>query len=158
MPSIPKEIFRNYVKPVLKYGTDAIKNGISENDAKFILGSSILMDTSQNVYDYVEIGKNDKLSDDHKKYLQAYKLTNAGVEATIQLAAGSIILNKKVQEHLRESYEKLTGHIPEMCINKNFRVLTILVGCVVLAKRIIAPLIVTPLTTYIRKKLEDKKA
>jgi len=160
MPNVNFKPEMNCAIPVLKRGTKYIMDNIKKRsdslyDAKVMLGASILLDTCQNVVDYVEIGKNKKLDEKKKNYLQAYKLTNAGVEATVQLAAGSIILNRNVQDSLLKSYQRITGHIPEegMCIKKNFRVLTVLFGCVVVAKRIIAPLIVTPLTSYIRKKI-----
>lgn len=147
--------------------SNAIRNHITRRvkdghfDAKVMLGASIALDTTQNLVDYVQIGKNEKLDDREKRYLQAYKLTNAVVEGVLQLGIGTLLINNKTQEFLMKSSQKLLD-IPTKQLSasrkNNFRVLSVLIGCVILAKRIIAPLIVTPLTAITRDYLSRKNA
>ncbi len=67
-----------------------------------------------------------------------------------------MLLNDKSQEFLLKASRKITGMPinPSKMVKNNFRILSTLLGSVILAKRIIAPLIVTPLTTYARKQMD----
>jgi len=160
-PKIIKDLpasIKGKLKPVSK----AIQNHISRRvadgmyDAKTLLGASIAIDVYSNGVDYLQLGQNKKLNKPDKDYLKAYKLTNGTVEGIVQLGAGTMLLNNKTQECLLKLSRKLTGMPinPGKLVKNNFRILTTLFGSVILAKRIVAPLIVTPLTTYVRKNID----
>jgi hypothetical protein len=152
----------NKIQTLLKPLSTATQNHISKRvangmyDAKALLGASIALDVYSNGVDYVQIGRNKKIDKHDKKYLQAYKLTNGATEGIVQLIAGTILLNNKTQEYLLNVSKKIAGmpKNPSILVKNNFRILTTLFGSIILAKRIIAPLIVTPVTAYVRKKTE----
>lgn len=162
MPNfIQTKIFTPISKAIRSHITRRVDDGIF--DAKVMLGASIALDTTQNLVDYFQIGKNDKLDNREKKYLQAYKLTNAAVEGLLQLGVGALLINSKTQDFLIKTSQRRLG-LPKNLSKTgkdNFRILSVLMGCVILAKRIIAPLIVTPLTAitrdYLCKKNEEKR-
>jgi len=152
----------NRIQTMLKPISRGVQSHISKRvadgmfDAKILLGSAIALDVYSNGVDYVQIGKNKNINKHDKKYLQAYKLTNGAAEGMVQLIAGAILLNNKTQEYLLKVSKKFAGMPvnPSNLVKNNFRILTTLVGSVLIAKRIIAPLIVTPLTTYVRKNID----
>ena len=151
----------NKIQKIMKPLSVATRNHISKRvahgmyDAKILLGASVAVDFYSKVVDYVQFGKNEKIDKQNKKYLQAYKLTNGVVEALVQISSGSILLNNNTQEYLLKVSRKITNMPlnPSKVVKNNFRILTTLFGSVLLAKRIITPLIVTPLTTYVRKNM-----
>ena len=156
----------NKIQNIMKPLSVATRNHISKRvahgmyDAKILLGASVAVDFYSKVVDYVQFGKNEKIDKQNKKYLQAYKLTNGVVEALVQISSGSILLNNNTQEYLLKVSRKITNMPlnPSKVVKNNFRILTTLFGSVLLAKRIITPLIVTPLTTYVRKNMyEDEE-
>jgi hypothetical protein len=153
------------LKPVSTVLQKHITRRVTDNlfDAKVILGASIALDTCQNIMDFVEIGKNKKLNENQKKYFQAAKLTSAPVSAVLQIVSGSLIINRKTQDFLIKIAQKFLGlsqNLSESGRN-NFRILSVLIGCVILAKRIVAPLIVTPLIAmtrdYLNKDIKNKE-
>lgn len=152
----------NIAKPKLKSFSTALQKHITRRvndgafDTKTLLGAAIALDIYSNGVDYLQIKHNDNLNKRDKQYLQAYKLTNGLVEGAIQLVAGSFLLNPKTQDFLLKLSKKHTGMPvnPSKIVKNNFRILTTLFGSALLAKRIIAPLIVTPLTTYVRKNVD----
>lgn len=160
MPNITRNIIRYSSGFVRDHFKKRVENGLF--DAKVMLGASIALDATQNIVDYVHIGKSKNIDESNKKYLQAYKITNALIETAVQLGAGALIINERTQNYLINLSHKLTGlpsqkYLNNPIIRNNFRILTVLVGCVVLAKRVIAPILVTPLTVDVREQLEKNK-
>jgi len=154
--------WRKFAEPKLKSFSKSLQKHITRGvndgayDTKTLLGAAIALDVFSNGVDYLQIKHNDNLKKNDKHYLEAYKLTNGLVEGVVQLVAGSIILNKKTQDFLIKFSKKHTGMPvnPSKTVKNNFRILTTLFGSAILAKRIIAPLIVTPLTTFVRKNAD----
>jgi len=154
---MPNKI-QNILKPISRAAQNHITKRVANGmfDAKTLLGASIAIDVYSNGVDYLQISQNKKINKQDKNYLKAYKLTNGIVEGLIQIAAGAMLLNNKSQEYLLRVSRKITGMPlnPSKMVKNNFRILTTLAGSAILAKRILAPIIVTPLTTYVRKNTD----
>lgn len=156
---------QNVLKPACRATRHHIIKRCMDNmyDAKVLLGASIALDIYSNTVDYIQIGQNKKINDKDKKYLQAYKLTNSAVLTVMQGAAGLFLLREKTQHSLLKFSEKITG-VPvvskefdaakNLMRKNNFRIISTLIGSVLLIKRMIVPFLTTPLTSYVRDHLE----
>ena len=154
MPSNIQNIFKPVSAAMRKHISKRTLNGLY--DANVIIGASIALDVYTNGVDYVQIGRNKNIKKTDREYLRAYKLTNGVVEGALQVGAAALLLNEKTQNGLLKISRKLTGMPinPGEAVKRNFRVFSALAGCIILAKRILAPLVVTPLTTYVRKNFD----
>ncbi len=155
-------IIQSTLKPVSKAVQSHITKRTASNlyDAKFLLGTSIALDVYSNSMDYVKISRNKKIKKEEKNYLKSYKACQTFVSTAGQLAVGTTLLNKKLQEKMFNGFKKTVG-LSSKTLNSNasntFRVLSTLAGSIVITKRILVPLIVTPLASFFKNKLNDRE-
>jgi hypothetical protein len=150
------------LKPVLK----SIENHISKSrlsdsySLKTLILADVVMDAYGNAADYVNISKNKNIPEKEKNYLKSYKIANGVMSCIIETVAGFLILGEATQKNLTK---KLFGNIEKIdplkytALSKGIKAFSSIVIATVIAKRIIVPFIVTPLTSVINNKMNKDK-
>jgi len=137
--------------------------------AKAVLFTSVGLNLYSNMVDFYRIKKNKEIESEEKKYLQAFSLTNGFVSAATQLASGLAIVSDKVQGKIIKSInwfdkgfsERLAKSSGKNLLKRNLLKVSSLIGAIAITKRILTPLIVTPLASMFddkinKIKIEDK--
>ena len=147
--------------------------------ATIALVSNLTKDAVNCYYYVVQSLTNDRIPEDKRKFVAGLDLSNGILNVITQTGVGIIlpiitnnIFEKKVvpkyfsKEAMANMYKKLKPNIPlsgfeeKLLKNKAFAkvglsVISTLVGTQVIAKRIIVPLIATPLASYFKTKFEQ---
>ncbi len=137
-----------------------IEKSVASNSyaAKSLLFTTVGLDVYSNVVDYFQLSKSKKIKKDDKEYLKMFKLTNALVSSTSETAVGLIIISDKFQKLIIKGiskFEKDFAKILNKGVGENIMKISSLLGAVLFTKRIIVPLIVTPLASMFKKKINS---
>lgn len=128
--------------------------------AKALLFTSIGISAYSNILDSIQIGKNKEIHEDERKYLSAFKLTEAFVSTAAQATVGLAILSRKTQGFLIKQVSKLGPKIAETlkksAAQRHLMKFSSLIGAVVLTKRVLVPFITTPLASAVKKRKDEK--
>lgn len=155
---------------ILNRAVNGFKNHIvkcADDDkyaAKALLLTTVGLNMYSNVVDYYQLKRNDDIKGEEKQYLQAFRITDGLVSAVTQTAAGLAIISDKAQGAIIKGISKFYKGF-DKTLNKTGRrhllKLTSLIGAIAITKRILTPLIVTPVASWanknIRKHREEEK-
>ena len=137
-----------------------IKNHITRSrinsvyNTKALIVSAALLDIYGNTVDCIKIYNNKAIPDEQKKYLVSYKMVNGLVSAILETVAGFLITNKETQEKLSNFFFKsIKNNNPELFsqCSKGLMIFSSIVISTVMVKRLIAPVIITPIASFIKK-------
>lgn len=143
----------NFNTPIMKTPPTWIKNHVEKcikapgYNSKILLVSAVGLDIFGNVVDSVQIRHNKQLPKQEKKYLVAYKLVNAFISGILELIAGFVIAHPRVQAFFCEKLLKgINRNSTEFkTYSTGLNLLSTLFISTVLIKRLVAPVIITPL-------------
>ena len=124
--------------------------------AKSLLFTTVGLDIYSNMVDYFQLNKSKEIKKDDKQYLKDYKLVNAFVSATADTVVGLTIISDKSQKLIIRGISKFQKDFTKTLnkgIRENIMKISSLLGAVIFTKRILVPLIVTPLTSLFKKKI-----
>ncbi len=128
--------------------------------ARALVIANVLKDMVGSVFYVYQSYNNEKMPEDKRKLVAALDLANGIAMCGFQLLLGFTISDKEVQEKLAK---KLFGsfehsHPGKFLICKTgFATITSLLIASIIAKRIITPLVTTPMAFKIKEKYIDKK-
>jgi hypothetical protein len=124
--------------------------------AKTLILTSAGLDVYSNVVDYQQLKKNKELKKEEREYLKAFKLTNAVVEGIAVTAAGFAVTSDRAQKAIIKGLSRISKSFEQHLTRKterNIMKLSSLLGAILIAKRIVAPVIVTPLASLVKDEI-----
>jgi hypothetical protein len=150
--------------PINLRAADVLMNHINKCNtsnayaAKAILASSIALDFYSNMVERDQIGKNKELKKDEKKFIQTYKLANAFISGASQAAVGLAVISDKAQNFIIKKISNINPNFTKGLDNNaktTIMQLSSIIAAVLVTKRVLVPLIVTPIATLLKKNSSD---
>ena len=102
--------------------------------------------------------KNDEIPDDKKSFIAKMDAVTGITTTVVQLSTGLLLASKKVQDGLcNHLFSELKDNPKKFKqASSGFRAVSTLVGATLLAKRILVPLISSPIASYLENKHKQK--
>lgn len=129
-------------------------------DAKALLLATVGLNIYSNVVDYYRLKQNKEIEKEEKNYLQAFRVTNGIVSALAQTGVGLAIISDKAQNAIIKGISRFYKGFDKNLNNvgrRNLLKLTSLIGAVAITKRILTPLVVTPIASFADNMLNEIK-
>jgi len=137
--------------------TDTLKNPYAI--ARVLVVANVIKDAVGSVFYVTQSYNNQKMPEDKRKLVAALDLANGIAMCTLQLVLGFTISDKAVQKKITSklfgSFEH-TNPAKFLTCKTGFAAITSLVISTIIAKRIITPLVTTPMAFKIKEKYIDK--
>lgn len=148
-------------KPIQRAIEKITSNKVGRVAAVAVLGANIIKDIAETGIDCYASLNNKKIDEKQRKFLAAYDLSEGFVTWVTQIVLGLTILRENVQKNMFEGlFRSFKSKSPKM-IEKyekgraGFAIASSLLFSVVVGKRLIVPLIATPLATKVSKFFID---
>ena len=138
--------------------TDTLKNPYAI--ARILVIANVIKDAVGSVFYVTQSYNNQKMPEDKRKLVAALDLANGIAMCALQLVLGFTISDKKVQDNItRKLFGAFEHSDPAkfLTCKAGFAAITSLVISTIIAKRIITPLVTTPMAFKIKEKYIDKK-
>lgn len=97
--------------------------------------------------------KNDEIPDDKKSFVAKMDAATGITTAVVQFGTGLLIANQKIQKAICKTlFSQITDERKFKQASEGFRSVSTLIGATLIAKRVIVPLIASPIAGYYEKK------
>lgn len=97
--------------------------------------------------------KNDEIPDDKKSFVAKMDAATGITTAVVQFGTGLLIANQKIQKSVcKKLFSQVTDEKKFKQASQGFRAVSTLIGATLIAKRILVPLIASPIAGYFEKK------
>ena len=149
--------------PSLQYNEEEVKDmarELSEMGPKTVIVTSVSKDVFAYALRVHNTMKNNEIPEDKKSFVAKMDATTGFITAIVQISAGLALANKKVQSAMcKKLFSVLDENSKQFKqASAGFAAVSTLVGATVLAKRILVPLISTPIAGYLENKhINDNK-
>lgn len=144
----PGNILKNHVSNYLENNSYA---------AKTLLFSSVALSIYSNALDYIQIDRSKDIEKKEKDYLKVFQITDGIISTAAQTAVGLAVISDKAQKFLIKNISKISPKLENTLKTKtgmgNLMKLTSLATAVILAKRVLVPLISTPMASVIKERI-----
>ncbi len=148
---------------IVKSSINGFKNHIvkcANNDtyaAKALLLTTVGLNLYSNVINYYQLTKNNDIEEEEKEFLKSFRIVNGFISVIAQTAAGLAIISDKAQRVIIKGISKFYKGFDQNLDRRgrrNLLKLSSLIGAIVLTKRILTPLVVTPIASWVDNKRE----
>ena len=129
---------------------------------QFLTNTLLATSISKDVFAYTlrvnNTLKNKEIPEDKKSFVATMDAVTRVITALVQVSAGLLLSNKKLQEGIcNRLFSELKDNPKKFKqASSGFRAVSTLVGATLLAKRIIVPLISSPIAGYFENKHKQK--
>lgn len=129
---------------------------------QFLTNTLLLTSISKDVFGYAlrvhNTLKNDEIPKDKKSFVAKMDAVTGVTTAIVQLSTGILLANKKIQKSIcNHLFSELKNNPKQFKqASSGFRAVSTLVGATLLAKRIVVPLISSPIAGYLENKRKQK--
>ena len=150
--------FRNFANSttVKKHINKCVEN------QDFLTKTLLVTSISKDVFAYAlrvnNTLKNDEIPKDKKTFVAEMDAVTGVTTAIVQLGTGFLLANKKIQDTICKHIFSVLDNEPDKFkkASAGFKTISTLVGATLIAKRIIVPLISSPIAGYLEKKHNQK--
>ncbi len=134
----------------------------SMHDPKFLTGVLVATSVAKDVVGYgtriITDSRNKRIPEDKKHFLTDMNITNAIVSTAAQLGVALVVSSDCVQKNITEKLFSPVKNHPKIfkAASRSFLILSTLLASTVLAKRLIVPIVATPIASAVYRKKEDR--
>ncbi len=137
-----------------------VKNHIEKciKNPQFLTNTLLATSVSKDVFAYAlrvhNTLKNDEIPKDKKSFVAKMDATTGIVTALVQISTGLLISNDKIQEKIcKHLFSELKDNPKKFKqASQGFKTISVLIGATLIAKRVLVPLIASPIAGYLENK------